>query len=69
MAKAARLLSKPLEEDVFNVDIYGEEEFGPDDPNAKPKKARKKKKNTKAIFVFGDNAEVYRVTFLMMKYH
>ena len=40
-------------EDVFNPDNYGEEEFGPDDPKAKVKKTRKKKKVTKAIVVFG----------------
>ena len=38
---------------MFNPDNYGEEEFGPDDPKAKVKKARKKKKVTKAIVVFG----------------
>ena len=38
---------------MFNPDNYGEEEFGPDDPKAKVKKTRKKKKVTKAIVVFG----------------
>ena len=38
---------------MFNPDNYGEEEFGPDDPKAKVKKIRKKKKVTKAIVVFG----------------
>ena len=42
-----------VKEDVFNPDNYGEEEFGPDDPKAKVKKTRKKKKVTKAIVVFG----------------
>ena len=42
-----------MKEDVFNPDNYGEEEFGPDDPKAKVKKTRKKKKVTKAIVVFG----------------
>ena len=36
-----------MKEDVFNPDNYGEEEFGPDDPKAKVKKTRKKKKVTK----------------------
>ena len=43
--------------DVFNPDNYGEEEFGPDDPKAKVKKTRKKKKVTKAIVVFGGAEE------------
>ena len=33
---------------MFNPDNYGEEEFGPDDPKAKVKKTRKKKKVTNA---------------------
>ena len=42
---------------MFNPDNYGEEEFGPDDPKAKVKKTRKKKKVTKAIVVFGGAEE------------
>ena len=42
---------------MFNPDNYGEEEFGPDDPKAKVKKTRKKKKVTKAIVVFGGAKE------------
>ena len=41
-----------MKEDVFNPDNYGEEEFGPDDPKAKVKKTRKKKKVTKTMFFF-----------------
>ena len=46
---------------MFNPDNYGEEEFGPDDPKAKVKKTRKKKKVTKAIVVFGDAEEAAEV--------
>ena len=57
-ANGSKLTSKPIvEDDVFNPDNYGEEEFGPDDPKAKPKKTRKKKKQTKAILVFGEQAK------------
>ena len=50
-----------VKEDVFNPDNYGEEEFGPDDPKAKVKKTRKKKKVTKAIVVFGGAEEAAEV--------
>ena len=50
-----------VKEDVFNPDNYGEEEFGPDDPKAKVKKMRKKKKVTKAIVVFGGAEEAAEV--------
>ena len=46
---------------MFNPDNYGEEEFGPDDPKAKVKKTRKKKKVTKAIVVFGGAEEAAEV--------
>jgi len=42
-------------DDVFNPENYGEEEFGPEDVNPKKKRVRKKKKDTKAILVFGGN--------------
>ena len=45
-----------MKEDVFNPDNYGEEEFGPDDPKAKVKKTRKKKKVTKTMFFFSGTA-------------
>ena len=43
--------------DVFDLANYGEEEFGPEDVSVLPvkKKARRKKKDTKAILVFGNN--------------
>jgi len=50
-------LGLATKEDVFNPDNYGEEEFGKEDPNAKVKKARRRKKNAKAIFVFGEKQE------------
>ena len=40
-------------EDVFDPRNYGEEEFGPDKDNVVKKKARKKKKDTKAILTWG----------------
>merc|ERR1711909_90557 len=39
-------------DDVFNPEKYGEEEFGP-----KKKRVRKKKKDTKAILVFGGKSK------------
>merc|ERR1712096_402410 len=42
-------------DDVFNPENYGEEEFGPEDANPKKKRVRKKKKDTKAILIFGKN--------------
>jgi len=44
-------------DDVFNPENYGEEEFGPEDLNPKKKRVRKKKKDTKAILVFGGKAK------------
>ena len=42
---------------MFDPNCYGEEEFGPEDERAKiKKKARRKKKDTKAILVFGNQA-------------
>ena len=41
--------------DVFNMDVYGEEEWGPDNQQAKKKKRGRKKKDTKAILLFGHN--------------
>jgi len=44
-------------DDVFNPEKYGEEEFGPEDLNPKKKRVRKKKKDTKAILVFGGKSK------------
>ena len=43
--------------DVFDPMNYGEEEFGPEDESVHPvkKKVKRKKKDTKAILVFGKN--------------
>ena len=44
--------------DVFDVGCYGEEEFGPEEELANiKKKQRRKKKDTKAILVFGSTKE------------
>merc|ERR1712098_16200 len=42
------------EADVFDVDFYGEEEWGPDKKVAK-KKTKRKKKETKGLLVFNKN--------------
>ena len=39
---------------MFDPNLYGEEEFGPEDNNHVKKKGKRKKKETKAILTFGN---------------
>ena len=47
---------KECKADVFDVACYGEEEFGPEKDEGVKKKTRRRKKNTKAILVFGNQS-------------
>merc|ERR1711962_599686 len=47
---------KECKADVFDMACYGEEEFGPEKDEGVKKRTRRRKKNTKAILVFGNQS-------------
>ena len=56
--------------DVFDPNCYGEEEFGPERDTGKvKKKIRRKKKETKAILVFGDKGQRQNVEKAVKESH